>query len=384
VELSHILNAMQADSSVKFQVPEALKPTRNAKDTRVTLVDLSNFLTDLSTADLEDVKWFAESVVKVESELRLVWKKAVQRWRGRVACLYNRNLHRYLLTSQPERVSRWLLLRTSMDEVNKDDASIGLLGLGISQQEVEVLFTDETADDINRCSDKIEPFLTALEVRDRLTEVCLKGDQSQRCPHDVDPKVVELLIKLTELAERCRELACMLIHEDTLHFATAMVRSGAFSQAVTSDASKLIMALIGYRVHENARDYEKLCRQRVADYLEINFDLASFNLEAARVHLHNSDGRGRHGLVRQANSPADTVAEWVGSLLTRCVDFDRGEMLDALIKYDERRILLDGEGGDRKDENYPVAVSLFSFGRTIVETTIPAQRERCTLQLLKR
>jgi len=45
-----------------------LKPTRNAKDTRVTLVDLSNFLTDLSTADLEDVKWFAESVVKVESD----------------------------------------------------------------------------------------------------------------------------------------------------------------------------------------------------------------------------------------------------------------------------------------------------------------------------
>merc|ERR1719498_2360996 len=136
VELAHILDAMQADSSVKF-------------------------LVELTIPDLEDVKWFAESVVKVESELREVWKAAVQRWRERVECLYKRNLHRYLLSSQPERVSRWLLLRTSMEEVtSKDDSSIGLLGLGISQQEVEVLFTDETADDINRCSEKIEPFLT--------------------------------------------------------------------------------------------------------------------------------------------------------------------------------------------------------------------------------
>merc|ERR1719326_1454840 len=192
VELAHILDAMQADSSVKFDVPEDLRPALVTKDSRVTMSDLRKFLLELTVLDLEDVKWFAESVVKVESELREVWKAAVQRWRERVECLYKRNLHRYLLSSQPERVSRWLLLRTSMEEViSKDDSSIGLLGLGISQQEVEVLFTDETADDINRCSEKIEPFLTALELRDLLLATSVEGDITARCPADVDAKIHE-------------------------------------------------------------------------------------------------------------------------------------------------------------------------------------------------
>jgi len=129
----------------------------------------------------------------VENELREVWRGAVQKWRGRVETLYKRNLHRYLLTSQPERVARWLLLRTSMVEVDQDDASIGLLGLGISQQEVEVLFTDETADDINRCSDKIEPFLSALEARDQLAECCMEAERAKRCPPALDARVADLL-----------------------------------------------------------------------------------------------------------------------------------------------------------------------------------------------
>lgn len=363
VELAHILDAMQADASVKFDVPEQLRPSGVTKDSRVTMSDLRKFLVDLTVPDLEDVKWFAESVVKVESELREVWKAAVQRWRSRVETLYKRNLHRYLLSSQPERVSRWLLLRTSMEEViNKDDSSIGLLGLGISQQEVEVLFTDETADDINRCSDKIDPFLHALDLRDGLSATSMEGDITARCPPELDGRVTELLTKLAELAERSRDLACLLIHEGTLSYATAIIRSNAFSQAVVGEASKLIMALVNYRVHENARDYEKLVRQLVAEYLEIDFDPASVNLEEERQRLNNGQRAGRTCLARPSR---ETIAEWVGSLLTLRVDFDRGEMLDVLIKYDERRLLLESDGGERKDEDSLVAVSFFSYGRTV-------------------
>lgn len=370
VELAHILDAMQADSSVKFDVPEDLRPALVTKDSRVTMSDLRKFLLELTVLDLEDVKWFAESVVKVESELREVWKAAVQRWRERVECLYKRNLHRYLLSSQPERVSRWLLLRTSMEEViSKDDSSIGLLGLGISQQEVEVLFTDETADDINRCSEKIEPFLTALELRDLLSQTCVEGDSSARCPPDIDARVAELLTKLAELAERSRDLACLLIHEGTLSYATAVIRSNAFSQAVVGEASKLIMALVNYRVHENARDYERFVRQLVAEYLEIDFNPEGFSLEEERSVLHShSRFAGRAFLEKGPGSPGykpQTIADWVGSLLTLRVDFDRGEMLDVLIKYDERRLLLESDGGERRDEDSPVAVSFFSFGRTV-------------------
>lgn len=370
VELAHILDAMQADSSVKFDVPEGLQPAHVTKDSRVTLSDLRKFLSQLTIPDLEDVKWFAESVVKVESELREVWKAAVQRWRARVECLYKRNLHRYLLSSQPERVSRWLLLRTSMEEViSKDDSSIGLLGLGISQQEVEVLFTDETADDINRCSEKIEPFLTALELRDLLLHTSVEGDITARCPADVDAKIHEVFSKLAELAERSRDLACLLIHEGTLSYATAIIRCNAFSQAVIGEASKLIMALVNYRVHENARDYERFVRQLVSEYLEIDFDTQGFNLEEERSAL-NSHARftGRVLLEKGPGAPGykpQTIADWVGSLLTLRVDFDRGEMLDVLIKYDERRLLLECDGGERKDEECPVAVSFFSYGRTV-------------------
>eukprot|EP00747_Dinoflagellata_sp_TGD_P209634 gnl/TRDRNA2_/TRDRNA2_83015_c0_seq1.p1 gnl/TRDRNA2_/TRDRNA2_83015_c0~~gnl/TRDRNA2_/TRDRNA2_83015_c0_seq1.p1 ORF type:complete len:1090 (+),score=229.66 gnl/TRDRNA2_/TRDRNA2_83015_c0_seq1:103-3372(+) len=365
VELAHILDAMQADSSSHFAVPDALKASGVTKDSRVTMSDLRKYLVDLTCPDLEDLKWFAESVVKVESELREVWKTAVQRWRERVECLYKRNLHRYLLSSQPERVSRWLLLRTSMEEVNKDDASIGLLGLGISQQEVEVLFTDETADDINRCSEKIEPFLTALELRDKLKDTCVEGDVSAKCPPEIDQRVTDLLTKLVDLAERARELACLLIHENTLTFVTAVMRSGAFSQAVVGEGSKLIMALINYRVHANARDYEKLCRQLAAEYLEIDFDATSFNLEAEKKILNEPNRRGRMGIMRTPGQRKETIADWAGSLLTLRGDFDRGEMLDMLIKYDERRLLLDSDGGERRDENTPVAVSLLSYGRTV-------------------
>lgn len=153
-------------------------------------------LADFSNADLEDLKWFAESVVKVEAELREVWLEAVKKWRESVEILFARNLHRYILSSQPERVSRWLLLRTPAAEMDdllqlkaensnsptnkpaatarqESDTATGLLGLGITQQEVEVLFANETADDINRCVEKMAPFLSALENRDKLFDIVL-------------------------------------------------------------------------------------------------------------------------------------------------------------------------------------------------------------------
>lgn len=55
----------------------------------------------------------------------------------------------------------------------------------------------------------------------------------------------------------------------------------------------------------------------------------------------------------------------MGSLLTLHADLQRGEMLDALIRFDEKRIMLECDVGERRDENSPMAVSLFSFGRTI-------------------
>jgi len=255
-----------------------------------------------------------------------------------------------------------------MDEVNKDDSSIGLLGLGISQQEVEVLFTDETADDINRCSEKIEPFLTALELRGQLAEACVEGDISQRCPPELDTRITDLTTKMAELAERCRELACLLIHEDTLSFATTVIRSGAFSQAVVGETSKLIMTLINYRVHENFRDYEKLCRQKVAEFLEIDYAVDGFNLEAERLRLNISTPQPSRTCLSSSEVEKEpkTIAEWVGSLLTLRVDFDRGEMLDVLIKYDEKRLLLESDGGERANEEAAIPVSLFSFGRTVM------------------
>ena len=67
-----------------------------------------------------------------------------------------------------------------MEEVNTDDdSSTGLLGLGISQQEVEVLFTEETTADINRCSEDIEPFLNALDIRDQLTMFASVAEPAQ-------------------------------------------------------------------------------------------------------------------------------------------------------------------------------------------------------------
>merc|ERR1719447_678347 len=99
--------------------------------------------------------------------------------------------------------------------------------------------------------------MTALELRGQLSEACVDGDASQRSTPEQDTKICELLTKIADLAERCREHTCLLIHEDTLSYVTALVRSRSFGQSVVAACSSLIMALLNYRVHENARDYEK-------------------------------------------------------------------------------------------------------------------------------
>eukprot|EP00435_Cladocopium_sp_Y103_P054534 s86_g17.t1 len=157
VELSHILDAMQADAGRhRLSIPEGLSPRKILRDCRVNLQDMTGFLEELTVADLEDVKWFAESVVKVETELRDLWVEAlrsggvtvrlwqlscwanVRRWREDLLRLQSRELHQYLLNSQPKAVSRWLQLRDGATS-SPTNAERGP-GLGFSLHEVETLF----------------------------------------------------------------------------------------------------------------------------------------------------------------------------------------------------------------------------------------------------
>ncbi|CAE7264232.1 Ctss [Symbiodinium necroappetens] len=230
VELAHILDAMQADAKGPMPIPEALLPHKISRDCKVSPQDLTGWLEALSVAELEDVKWFAESVVKVESELREVWLHAVKRWQEAVVQLQSRDLHRYLLSSQPSRVARWLQLRTDTSE------PVGLPGLGFSQHEVETLFADETADDINACHEHIQPFLLAVQLREELGQLELSADTAGLAS--------ELLAKLVQLASS-RDLACLLTHEETLGLATSLVGVDGVPQQVTVEASKLIMTILG-------------------------------------------------------------------------------------------------------------------------------------------
>eukprot|EP00933_Yihiella_yeosuensis_P041096 TRINITY_DN35538_c0_g1_i1.p1 TRINITY_DN35538_c0_g1~~TRINITY_DN35538_c0_g1_i1.p1 ORF type:complete len:1050 (+),score=176.99 TRINITY_DN35538_c0_g1_i1:78-3152(+) len=370
VELAHILDAMQADCSSKLPLPDALLPANIPRDTKATVQDLKLWFQGLSLAELEDVRWFSESVVKVESELREVWCTAVMTWRDRVDTLYKQDLHRYLLASQPERVARWLLLRTSMDRSESRSPGAekpNIPGLGISQQEVEVLFADETADEINRFSAVIEPFLRALQLRDLLDTTAKQGEIALECPPEVDAKVVEILGQLTELVTSHRDLACLLIHQSLLGYLSALICTRATSIAAVASASKLILAILDHRIHESAREYEFQCREMVATFLEIDFDpsCGAFDLQAERRQLVAGPRFPGRMCLLHRNPKQETISEWVGALITLQSDFDRGEMLDVLIKYEEKGHLLASEGGSRQDENTPIPISVFSFGRTV-------------------
>lgn len=363
LELAQILDAMQADSGSQLGLPESLRATATLKDSRLLLSDLQGLLKELSVLELEDLKWFAQSVVTVEAELREVWALAVKRWKDSVEVLYARDLHSHILPLQPQRVARWLLLRTSFE--SKPEQLQAPTGLGMSQKEVEVLFADDTADDINRCCDSIDPFVQALGLLDQLREAALAGDAAGPCPAESESQVLTLLQQLTPLADQSFELACLMVHQELLGFLVAIVRSGSFSQSVVASSSSLLTALLSHRVHERAREYEKRSSQLAAAFLEVDTPL----LTTAEVSLQkfHSWRKVPHRLGLDTRDPArETVADWVHALLTLEVDADRGDMLEHLIRFDERRLLLVADGGLRQDEKTPVAESVFSYGRTSI------------------
>ena len=97
--------------------------------------------------------------------------------------LYIEDLHRYLLCSQPERVARWLLVRTGVDQA---ECSKGLPGLGMTEAEVEVLFADDTPEEIEKLVVALDPFLEAFDLSCALHGVATAGNLEHRCPEDHD------------------------------------------------------------------------------------------------------------------------------------------------------------------------------------------------------
>ncbi|CAK8986357.1 unnamed protein product [Durusdinium trenchii] len=335
VELSHILDAMQADAGGgRLPIPEGLSPRKIQRDCRVNLQDMSGWLEELSVTDLEDVKWFAESVVKVETELRDLWADALRRWRDDLLLLQSRDLHRYLFTSQPPRVARWLRLRDQTP------------GLGFTQHEVETLFAANTAEEINGYHQEMQPFLNALDLRRQL---------------EFSGSPAEQLASLKDLQSLAvtPELASLLIHEDTLGVATKITgkQSVHFTNEVMAEASLLVMTLLSHNFHLSC-EHPK-CQNVLSSFLEIGYDpdrppelpkAPPVTSPRSRASI----GGGRSSLPVPV-VPA-TISTWVKNLVTAEVDLDRGDMVDKLIKYDEQRLA---------QENGAVAESLFSHGRTI-------------------
>eukprot|EP00930_Biecheleria_cincta_P033831 TRINITY_DN23423_c0_g1_i1.p1 TRINITY_DN23423_c0_g1~~TRINITY_DN23423_c0_g1_i1.p1 ORF type:complete len:949 (+),score=154.27 TRINITY_DN23423_c0_g1_i1:124-2970(+) len=360
VELAHILDAVQADKPEKIAIPEALVPSNIQRDAKVSPKDLGEWLSGMNVLELNDLKWFAESVMKVDSELKEVWAAAVKDWQEHVITLHLRDLHRYLLNTQPERVSRWLLLRTRIGD--SAEAHVNLPGLGISCQEVETLFSDDTADEISRCTEHVKPFVSGLQLVEQLRQLCCGNDAAES-----STQISDMLAQLCDLASS-RDVACLLVHEDALGIATAIVRSHAFSHEVVVKASNLVMTLLSYRINEGAKEYEHFCRQTLSNFLETDFDLSTFDLKANLCELCEAAPRAPSGGIANLQlrcSHSETISDWLAATLTLPQDVERGEMIDLLIKYDEQRLLLVSDGGERQDESFPVPASHFSFGRSV-------------------
>lgn len=311
----------------------------------------------MSAHDLNDLKWFAESVMKVDSELREVWAASVNDWREHVVSLHMRDLHRYLLNTQPERVSRWLLLRTRIS--NGREATLSLPGLGISSGEVETLFADDTADEITQCTSKIKPFLSGLQLVEQLRLLCGGSHEAES-----STQLSGILAQLSDLASN-RDVACLLVHEDILGITTAIVRSQAFSHEVVVKASNLIMTILTHRIHERAKEYEQFCGQTISDFLEINFDFSFFDLRTSLSKLCEAAPSGGLANLQQRHPYSETISDWLAATLTLPQDVDRGEMIDLLITFDERRLALVSDHGERLDEDSAVPASHFSFGRSV-------------------
>lgn len=358
VELSHILDAMQADAGRhRLSIPEGLSPRKILRDCRVNLQDMTGFLEELTVADLEDVKWFAESVVKVETELRDLWVDALRRWQEDLLRLQSRELHQYLLNSQPKAVSRWLQLRDGAVGANSPGGGTAS-GLGFSLHEVETLFAANTAEEINSYQQQMEPFLQALDIRRQLE---FGGSNDQ---------VKVLLQQLSDLAESNRDLACLLIHEDSLGMACGFTKtaitvsepSPPMSSEVILEASKLIMTLLSHSLHLNC-EHPK-CTAMLCSFLETDYDpdaveapvLSPLPRISSRDRCSLGSVGGRASILVAAAGPRkpQTISTWVENLVTTEYDLDRGDFVDKLIKYDEQRL--------RSEE---VSESLFSHGRTI-------------------
>merc|ERR1719247_1786292 len=112
-------------------------------------------------------------------------------------------------------------------------------------------------------------------------------------------------------------------------------------------------------------EYEQQCAQTVATYLEVGFDLDAFDLEKERALCHETLQRAPAAPAKILQDRVLTIADWVGCLLTLPSDFDRGEMLDQLIKYDELRLEGQAEAAEGAEEKEAALQSLFSYGRVI-------------------
>ena len=124
---------------------------------RIHFDTFADILKNNAKQDVEDLKWFCANVIAVEDELILAWRSACALFCSKVERLFDRGLHAYVLRHQPERVARWLALRVR--GVEKSDH------LGVSAAEVETLFADDTAADIQQCIAALEyPFLKALDL----------------------------------------------------------------------------------------------------------------------------------------------------------------------------------------------------------------------------
>jgi len=355
IELYYILDALRQDPTINLPLTE-IKP--NEKDKRLSISEVHSLLKSFTVANLDDLKWFAENVVKVENELRRVWQGVVHKWREKVEVLHKRDLHRYLLGSQPEKVNRWLLLRTSSVRETQGTASAGLQCLGISQQEVEVLFETDTADEIKKCSLSIEPFLECLYCFDQLVQMIMEEVTTIPMYTEHESRIIELLSSLNRQSKQ-RELACLLIHVDCLFILTVMVCSAVFNQAAVTEASAVIVSLIDHRIHEDDKDY-LWCKTQLEEWLDVNYDPKS---DDSSISVARPVPTLPRDLLKQKRLKC---ADLVGALLTLEADFDRGETLDMLIKYDEKRILTVEEGGVLlSDENDTILQSLFSYGPSI-------------------
>jgi len=242
VELSHILDAMQADAGRhRLSIPEGLSPRKILRDCRVNLQDMTGFLEELTVADLEDVKWFAESVVKVETELRDLWVFALRRWREDLLRLQSRELHQYLLNSQPKAVSRWLQLRDGATTSPTNGP-----GLGFSLHEVETLFAANTAEEINSYQQQMEPFLQALDVRRQLEiitagEVWTKRSQPEFLAAQKTEKLQKDQIKQEkdsafELLDALTKSGALALSHATLH--VVLCASQCFENGTMKSCSK--------------------------------------------------------------------------------------------------------------------------------------------------